>query len=531
MRGLVRAAPASSRRWHPASSQRGDSELLHENGRHDDGALDDELVLLLQVVDDEQVRDALEDDDAEQRADDGAAAAGQRRAADDGGGDRVELVEVTVVGRPGAGQRDHDDGADAAAQSGQRVEQDRVPADVDAGEAGRLGVAADGERTPAEGGAVEQDPAQHAHGEHDEHQRRDAEHLVEGQFVDEAFDESTRWVSLPEIIWARPRAATSIARVAMNGTNRPYAMRKPLIDPATIPTTSAVKIMPPEPNSWVATVVHQTLVSATSAPTERSMPPPIITKVMPTVITPMAEAWVRISSSLFHNQFQVQEQVRPGDRAHGEDRDQHADQAEIALDRLAGLSAPPCGSARRRSRSARLGRDHVDSLMPFASALAHDPAPSITAPSSSDPAMIMSSTACSSSSVAGPVWMIRPSRITSTRSARPSTSGTSLETSSDPDAVVGEPPDDLVELGPGADVDAPGRFVEQQQPGARRAASAPPRPSAGCRRTACGPAGRRRAGAAPRSAAIRRRRSRSARGRGEARLRRTGRTSASVMLR
>ena len=49
--------------------------------------------------------------------------------------------------------------------------------------------------------------------------------------------------------------------------------------------------MPAEPNSCVATVVHQTPASATSAPTDRSMPPPMITKVMPTVITPMAEAW------------------------------------------------------------------------------------------------------------------------------------------------------------------------------------------------------------------------------------------------
>ena len=55
------------------------------------------------------------------------------------------------------------DGGDAAAQAGQRVEQHGVPAHVDAGQPGRLGVAADGDRAAAERGAVEQHPA----GRHD----------------------------------------------------------------------------------------------------------------------------------------------------------------------------------------------------------------------------------------------------------------------------------------------------------------------------------------------------------------------------
>ena len=71
----------------------------------------------------------------------------------------------------------------------------------------------------------------------------------------------------------------------------------------------------------------------------------------------------------------------------------------------------------------------------------------------------------SSSSSAGASRTTRPSRMTSTRSARPSTSGTSLETSSTPDPARGEGADHLVQLGPGADVDAPGRLVEQQQLG------------------------------------------------------------------
>ena len=40
---------------------------------------------------------------------------------------------------------------------------------------------------------------------------------------------------------------------------------------------------------WVASVVAQTDDSATIAPTDRSMPPPMITNVMPTLTTPMTD--------------------------------------------------------------------------------------------------------------------------------------------------------------------------------------------------------------------------------------------------
>ena len=40
---------------------------------------------------------------------------------------------------------------------------------------------------------------------------------------------------------------------------------------------------------WVASVVAQTEESATIAPTDRSMPPPMITKVMPTLTTPITD--------------------------------------------------------------------------------------------------------------------------------------------------------------------------------------------------------------------------------------------------
>lgn len=58
---------------------------------------------------------------------------------------------------------------------------------------------------------------------------------------------SDTWVCLSEISAARPRAATSMASVAMNGTSRPYEMSSPLTRPTASPTVSALKTMPPAP--------------------------------------------------------------------------------------------------------------------------------------------------------------------------------------------------------------------------------------------------------------------------------------------
>src|SRR3954452_7487501 len=132
---------------------------LQQHGGDDDQALRDVLDLGRQVVEDEDVGDGREAQHAKERADDRAASTAQQRAADDDGGDGVELVQVAVGARPGGRAGDEHDGGDAAAQPGEHVQQGGVPAYVDAGEAGGLGVAADGERAPAEGRAVEQHPA------------------------------------------------------------------------------------------------------------------------------------------------------------------------------------------------------------------------------------------------------------------------------------------------------------------------------------------------------------------------------------
>ena len=50
--------------------------------------------------------------------------------------------------------------------------------------------------------------------------------------------------------------------------------------------------------SWVASVVAQTELRAAIAPTDRSMPPPVMTNVMPMLTTPMADASLRIVRKL-----------------------------------------------------------------------------------------------------------------------------------------------------------------------------------------------------------------------------------------
>lgn len=108
----------------------------------------------------------------------------------------------------------------------------------------------------------------------------------------------TTWVR-PSVIWsASPRAEASMARVAMKGTIPPKEMSRPLTRPQPTPTTIAVKRMPAKPYSWVATVVAHTEERATMAPTDRSMPPEMITKVTPTVTMPITDAWVSTSCRL-----------------------------------------------------------------------------------------------------------------------------------------------------------------------------------------------------------------------------------------
>ncbi len=93
-----------------------------------------------------------------------------------------------------------------------------------------------------------------------------------------------------------------MASVAMNGTTRPYAISTPLTSPQPAPTARAAKTMAAQPKllaiAWVARVVHQTEDRAKIAPTDRSMPPPVTTKVMPTLTTPITAASRRMVKTL-----------------------------------------------------------------------------------------------------------------------------------------------------------------------------------------------------------------------------------------
>src|SRR6478609_3929692 len=150
---------------------------LDQHGGDDDRALGDLLDVALQVVQGEDVGDRGEDQDAEHGTEDVAPAAGQQRSADDRGGDGVEFVEVAVGVLAGAGEGHQQEGGDAAAQPGQQVEVEPLAADVDAGQPGGLGVAADGDGAAAEGGPVQDQPADDGDGREDQHQRRYAEHV------------------------------------------------------------------------------------------------------------------------------------------------------------------------------------------------------------------------------------------------------------------------------------------------------------------------------------------------------------------
>src|SRR5450830_347855 len=88
----------------------------------------------------------------------------------------------------------------------------------------------------------------------------------------------------------------------MNATTLPYATSAPFTSPHTVPTASAAPTMTVQLVSramvWVARVVAQTDESPTTAPTDRSMPPAVMTKVIPTLSTPMTAARRRIVITL-----------------------------------------------------------------------------------------------------------------------------------------------------------------------------------------------------------------------------------------
>ena len=63
-------------------------------------------------------------------------------------------------------------------------------------------------------------------------------------------------------------------------------------------------------------------------PTDRSMPPAMMTRVMPMLITPMIDAWRRIVRML----LTLVKRVACGDGADDHEQQQRDDEAEVAAD-------------------------------------------------------------------------------------------------------------------------------------------------------------------------------------------------------
>ncbi len=99
---------------------------------------------------------------------------------------------------------------------------------------------------------------------------------------------------------------------------------------------------------WVATVVAHTERQGHLAPTDRSMPPPLMTNVMPTLTTPMTEASRRMVSALSTLANRSPAVITPDDA----EQQQGDDQAEVAPDRARHEDAQREPSARPRPEPA-----------------------------------------------------------------------------------------------------------------------------------------------------------------------------------
>ena len=119
--------------------------------------------------------------------------------------------------------------------------------------------------------------------------------------------------------------------VAMNGGTFSLAMMIPETAPHSAPNASAATT--PRINGMpqlVSTTPHMTAVKVISVPTERSMPPVMMTKVQATPSTPLTAVACRMPTT-----FVFAQEVRRGDAEIGDQRDQH-DERDRLLQRRDG---------------------------------------------------------------------------------------------------------------------------------------------------------------------------------------------------
>src|SRR3954454_10566071 len=170
---MVRSTPLPKQGGHAQREQ-----PVESDGDEQQEAVDRLLPELVDLQHDERRPDAGQEQGAERRAVDAARAAEDRHAADHDGGDDRELLPGAGVGVDRAEPR----GVQHAREAGERSARDEGPEDAtrdaDAGQRGRLGVGADRVQLAAHAGPAHHVADDEQHRERDERQDRDAQHGV-----------------------------------------------------------------------------------------------------------------------------------------------------------------------------------------------------------------------------------------------------------------------------------------------------------------------------------------------------------------
>ena len=139
----------------------------------------------IDVKDHQRLRDDRDDDDAEERAEDADMPAAERSAADDGRGEGEDQPVVADRGLTELQARDQHDPGERGEKAGNRMRPDRRARNRNAGEFGRVRVAADGENVAPDLLAIKQIP--HA-GDDQRSGQREPRNGPENRGIAEGFD-------------------------------------------------------------------------------------------------------------------------------------------------------------------------------------------------------------------------------------------------------------------------------------------------------------------------------------------------------
>ena len=97
------------------------------------------------------------------------------------------------------------------------------------------------------------------------------------------------------------RRKTWVASVTINGGSLAFAMIAPLTKPVRAPNTQVIRTQSAKGRPICpCRITKMTPQAAKLEPIERSMPPAMITNVMPKAIMPTAEQFRKIAMKLFH---------------------------------------------------------------------------------------------------------------------------------------------------------------------------------------------------------------------------------------